>query len=161
MLYLIAALLCLAQPKHPQRYVWWAIALLLVVLGIGRLTNIEQIVTNAGRQAAVDNGWYNTRRPIQTSGIYGIVLGGGFAATCFFALVRRLRAPEVIAVLAAGCLLTLIGVRLISLHAVDAFLGRHLFSLFRLQLGWLAEMLLLICIGGAACWSALRSRCLL
>jgi hypothetical protein len=61
-------------------------------------------------------------------------------------------------VVATSCLLALIGVRLISLHAVDAILGRHLFGLFQLQLGWLLELLVLICIVGTAFWSALRWR---
>src|SRR5436853_594798 len=137
MLYLIAALLCLVQPNRPQRYIWWAIACLLFILGLSRLANLEQIVTDVGRQVAISHGWYNTRRPIQSIGIFGIVLGSGFMATCIFTFIRRLRAPEAIGILAMGCLLTLIGVRLISLHSVDAIVGRHLFGLFGLQLGWL------------------------
>ena len=55
-------------------------------------------------------------------------------------------------------LVTLIIVRLISLHSVDAIVDRHLFGFFGVQLGWLLEVLLVICIVGASFWSALQSR---
>lgn len=158
MLYLVAALLCFIQPSRPQRRFWWAIAFLLLILGVSRLANLEQIVTDAGRQAAIGYGWYNARRPIQATSIFGIVLWSGFITTCIFALIRHLRAPEAIGILAMGCLLTLISVRLISLHSVDAIVGRHLFGLFRVQLGWLLEVLMLICIVGASFWRTLQSR---
>jgi hypothetical protein len=152
MLYLIAALLCLARAGHPQRQVWWAIALVLLVLGLARLANLEQVATDVGRQIAISQEWYTSRRPIQSIGIFGIVLGSGLIAICIFALTRRLRAAEAIGILAAGGLVTLIAIRSISLHSVDALVGRHLFGLFGIQLGWLLEMLLLICIVGAALW---------
>jgi hypothetical protein len=158
MLYLVVALLCFIRPGRTHRHFWWAIAFLLLMLGISRLANFEQIVTNVGRQVAMSNGWYNTRRPIQSIGIFGIVLGSGFIATCVVAFIQRLRAPEAIGTLAIGGLLTLISIRVISLHSVDAILGRHLFGFFGVQLGWLLELLLLICIIAASFWRELQSR---
>jgi hypothetical protein len=158
MLYLIAALLCLIQPSRPQHRFWWAIACLLLMLGISRLANVEQIVTNAGRIAAMRYGWYNTRHSIQATSIVGIVLSIGLIITCIFAFIRHLRAPEAIGILAMGSLLTLVSLRLISLHSVDAIVGRHLFGLFGVQLGWLVEILMLVCIVGASFWSRLQSR---
>lgn len=157
MLYLIAALLCVARAGRPQRRVWWAIAFVLLLLGLSRLANFEQILTDVGRGVAIRYGWYNTRRPIQSLGIYGILLGSGLIASCLVVFFRRVRAPEAIGILAMGCLLTLIVVRLISLHAVDAIVGRHLYGLFSIQLGALLELLLLICIVAASFWSKLRA----
>jgi hypothetical protein len=126
MLYFIVALLCFIRLGRPHRRFWWPIALLLLVLGLSRLANFEQIVTDLGRQMAMSYGWYNTRRPIQSIGIFGmIVLGSGGIVTYMLTRFRRLRAPETIGSLGVGCLLTLISVRLISLHSVDNILDRH------------------------------------
>src|SRR5689334_13057407 len=143
MLFLIAALFCLVRPGRPQRPFWWAIALLLLLLGLSRLANFEQIVTDVGRGVAIRYGWYNTRRPLQSMGIFGILFGCGVIVTCVLARFQRLRAPECIGLLAAGCLLALIGARAISLHSVDNILDRHMYNV---QVGWLLEALISIWI---------------
>jgi hypothetical protein len=150
MLFLIVALLCLIRPGRPQRPFWWAIACLLLMLGLSRLANFEQIMTDFGRGIAIRYGWYNTRRALQSTGIFGILLGGGVLVTCILARFQRLRAPEVIGFLAVGCLLTLIGIRSVSLHSVDNILDLHILGA---QVGWLLETLILFWIVGALFWS--------
>lgn len=153
MLFLIAALLCLVRPGRPRRPFWWAIALLLLLLGLSRLANFEQILTDAGRGLAIRYGWYSTRRPIQSMIVYGLLFGSGVIVTCVLACFQRLRAPEALGLLAVGCLLTLVGVRAISLHAVDNILDRHMFGV---QVNWFLEALILIWIAGALLWKEPR-----
>ena len=153
MQFLIVALLCLVLPGRAQRPFWWAIACVLLLLWLGRLANFEQIVTDFGRGVAISYGWYSTRRSVQFMGIFGLMLGSGVIVTCMLARFPRLRAPEALGFLAAGCLLTLIGVRSISLHSVDNLLVRRVLGL---RVGWLLEALILVSIAGAVFWSKSR-----
>jgi hypothetical protein len=155
MLFLIVGLLCLVRPGRPQRPFWWAIAALLLVLGLSRLANFEQIVTDFGRGVAISYGWYNTRRSLQSMGIFGILIGSGVVIIYMLARLQRLRAPEAIGLLAIGSLLTLILVRSISLHAVDNILDLHIRGV---QVGSLLEALIMIWIIGAAFWKESQPR---
>jgi hypothetical protein len=123
------------------------------MLGLSRLANFEQITTDVGRQVAISNGWYNARRSFQSIGIYGIILGSSGIISFMLARFQHLRAPEALGIVSLCCLLTLIGVRLISLHSVDHIVGRHINGV---QLGWLLELLFLVCIVGASFWRVLR-----
>jgi hypothetical protein len=84
-------------------------------------------------------------------GIYAVLFASGVLITGVLARRQRLRAPEGIGLLALGCLLTLIGVRAISLHSVDNILDRHIRGV---QVWWLLEALILIWIVGASLWKA-------
>lgn len=101
---------------------WFATSGLLFVMAAGRVSNVSALLTDIGREQARSGGWYDVRRWLQVWVIGAVA--ALWAAT--LALVvwratepRRRYLPTAIVVFTLVCY---VGVRLISLHQVDALL---------------------------------------
>ncbi len=103
---------------------WWLTAGFLVTLALGRAGDIGSLISELGRGRAVDEGWYGSRRPLQTAVVVG--LGGAWFVTvsiaCWKTPERRRRylpvGLMVVTLAAYGA------IRVVSLHQVDAVLYR-------------------------------------
>jgi hypothetical protein len=101
---------------------WWALAVLLLALGLARDLGLEGDLTQAGRHFARSEGLYPDRRPAQRLAIEVLVAAAaaiGAAGLVFRgARWRRYRLPFSVTV--ALCCYVL--VRAVSLHDVDLLL---------------------------------------
>jgi hypothetical protein len=117
---------------------WFITAGLFVIIAVGRAIDLGQWITQLGRGEAVSHGWYNHRRKIQ------VALVGAIGLTCVIAVVlamlrlparRRRYLPAAVVVFSLLCFQ---GVRLVSLHQIDALLYRR--HIAGIQVGTVLEL---------------------
>ena len=104
---------------------WFLTAALLLIMAIGRMADVGGWIAELGRREAVDAGWYTHRRRYQA-----LVVGSVAAFWCVIVLVALWRVPErrrryLPAAVVAFSLICYAGIRLVSLHQVDAVLYRR------------------------------------
>lgn len=135
---------------------WFATGGLLSVMAAGRVSNVSDLLTDIGREQARSGGWYDVRRWLQVWVIGAVA--AAWAATV--ALVvwratepRRRYLPTAIVVFTLVCY---VGVRLISLHQVDALL--HHRGVRGLTDGAFIEVGLLLSILALSAWQFPRAR---
>jgi hypothetical protein len=123
---------------------WFTTGALLLSMALARASNASEILTDIGRAQARSDGWYETRRVLQ-AWVIGIVTAV-WALTVTFAVWRvperrRRYLPTAIAVFTLVCF---VGIRLISLHQVDALLHDH--DLGGVTVGAVVEIALLVSV---------------
>lgn len=134
---------------------WFATGGLLLVMAAGRAGNVSHLLTDIGRAQARSDGWYDVRRWLQ-AGVIGAV-AAVWAATVALAVWRtterrRRYLPTAIVVFTLVCY---VGVRLISLHQVDALL--HHRGVRGLADGAVVEVGLLLSIIVLSAWQSPRA----
>lgn len=119
---------------------WFTCAVVCAILAVGRAADWGDLVSEVGRRDARAAGWYDQRRDLQV-----LVVGGVLAVSALAALAVLWRAlthdrvrylPLMLVVLG---LAAYVGVRLASLHQIDALL--HNRSVDGLQVGAVLELL--------------------
>lgn len=103
---------------------WLATGLLILALGLARVSGFADLATDIGRDQARSEGLYEARRPLQA--LLVAVIACGWLAVTGLAIWRvperrRRYLPSMLVVVA---LLAFAAVRAISLHAVDTVLYR-------------------------------------
>ena len=143
-LYAAVAIMCLLAARDTGRFprtraVWIAIALLFVFLATSRAMALEDSLRHAMRLWLQGAGEYGDRRSLQAPIAAALIGLGGLAMLAV--LIRRPPAqPDAVgrrtrwASYAAAAMIGLVGLRLISLHAVDALLYGPL------RLNWLIDI---------------------
>jgi xanthine/uracil permease len=129
---------------------WFATGALLLVMAVGRASNVSDLLTELGRERARSGGWYEVRRSLQ-AWVIGTV-AAVWAVTVAIAVWRvpdrrRRYLPTVIVVFTLVCF---IGIRLISLHQVDALL--HNRDVGGVTIGAVIEVGLLILVVAVTAW---------
>jgi hypothetical protein len=114
------------RPIVPSRDFWptfWSItAALLAVMALGRAAEIGELVSEFGRREAREEGWYEIRREYQAAAVASI--GAIWMVSVVVAVWRvperrRRYLPAAVAVFSLVCFA---GIRIVSLHQVDALL---------------------------------------
>lgn len=113
-----------AGSVHPERAtlaLWGSVAILLAILFANRLFNLQALATIAVRCAALAEGIYEGRRPLQVAAIAVAVVCAGLA----FAILslRRRTADERLALAGIVALAAFVAARSVSLHGIDGYLG--------------------------------------
>lgn len=141
------------QRRQPawHRRAWLLLAILFALLVAMRLLNVEELLRENLRELLRVDAAYDNRRDFQQPLAAAVVGLGGLAGLMLFAWVLRKlpgrRNLAVLAGLAAGAgMLTLVALRLISLHAVDAWLYGPL------KLNWVADVGFCLVTAVAAGW---------
>lgn len=156
--YLVTALLCsvcgilalrvpYACKLHRHRWLWWSLALILLLLGINKQLDLQSWFTAVSKQLALSQGWYQQRRTVQREFIIGLI----FAALILVIFLgekmgtewKKFRLP----LLGLIFLCSFIIVRATSFHHVDQMLG---WQLARWRINWLLELGGIACIAGGA-----------
>lgn len=110
---------------------------LLLLLGMNRHWDLLNALTSYSRLMAMREGWYNTRRLAQ----FDLIVGLGVVALLLLLLTawgfRTILRNHWLPLVAAIGLLTYIGVRTVSLHAVDAII---LDRMLGVPLDWIIEL---------------------
>ena len=129
---------------------WFATGGLLLIMAIGRVSNVSNLLTELGRERARSGGWYDVRRSFQ-AWVIGAV-AAVWAVTVVVAVWRvperrRRYLPPAIVVFTLVCF---IGIRLISLHQVDALLRNR--DVREITIGAAIEVGLLLLVLVASAW---------
>jgi hypothetical protein len=138
-----------------ERRSWLAIAVVLLLFGLGKVFNLEEYLLDRIRFVAQRQHWYDWHKSIQL--VWLLVLAS-ITVACFLTLPSRLRSNSVngrVAIIATGQLAASIAVRCASIHVVDEWV---IFPIAGLRLGWWIEAMALIVIGVAAGTSRVRTR---
>jgi hypothetical protein len=118
---------------------WFVTAGLFLLVVVARATDLGGWATALGRDEAVAQGWYSHRRKIQAL-VVGSIGAAWFltvvAALLRFPVRRRRYLPAAIVVFTLMCLA---GIRLVSLHQIDAVLYRR--SIGGVKIGALTELI--------------------
>ena len=133
--YIICAGVCLVVWRAERRSLspdradlwprfWLATTAFLVLLGAARALGIQDLLTEAGRQQARTDDWYEARRGLQVVGI--VTISGFWLATCGLAVwkVPERRRRFLPAFLVTTGIAAFAAVRAVSLHHVDSLLYR-------------------------------------
>jgi hypothetical protein len=136
---------------------WFATGALLLVMAVGRASNVSDLLTDIGRSRARSGGWYEMRRSLQAPviGVVGAVWAVTIAVTVWRAPERRRQyLPTAILVFTLVCFA---GVRSISLHQADALL--HTRVVRGVTVGAVIEVGLLVLVAVVSAWCApIRAR---
>ena len=139
----IAAVLVFRAARGADRRLWFWTGMLLAALTLGKLFDLQSLVTGTGRCLAMLNGLYDLRRPLQAAAVLALILLSG-AATL---LTLRHRQGNALLICGLGLLLTFLAIRALSFHPVDALLSQRPLGL---PLSRLTEVLALLPIIHAA-----------
>ena len=134
---------------------WFATGGLLLVMALGRGSNVSDLLTDLGRQQARSGGWYEVRRALQAwvIGAVATVWAITVAVAVWRVPERRRRyLPTAIVVFTLVCF---IAVRMISLHQVDALL--HDRDVRGVTVGAIVEICLVSLVVAASAWRFPRS----
>jgi len=138
-----------ADPKRWPMF-WFATGGLLLAMAAGRASNVSDLLTDIGREQARSGGWYEVRRSLQASVIGAVA--ATWAVTVAVAVWRvperrRRYLPTAIVVFTLVCFA---GIRLISLHQVDAVLhNRHVRDV---TIGSIVEVAILLLVVIVSAW---------
>jgi hypothetical protein len=117
---------------------WFVTAGLFLLVVLARATDLGGWATALGRDEAVAHGWYSHRRKVQALVVGSIGVAWFLvvvAALLRFHVRRRRYLPAAIVVFSLMCLA---GIRLVSLHQIDAVLYRR--SIAGVKVGALMEL---------------------
>lgn len=138
--------------QHHERWVWRALLVGLVVLGINKQLDLQSALTEFGRITAYRQGWYENRAQIQQAFIAGMAILGLTLLAALTCLAWGTH-PAALSALAGGCvLLVFVVIRVASFHQVDQLLHAVLAG-FRFN--WIMEMGALVWISMSA-WQRAR-----
>jgi hypothetical protein len=121
---------------------WFFTAALFLVMGLGRASHLAGLIADLGRREAVTAGWYGQRWEFQSLAVAVIaLLWLVLVITALWRMPAR-RSRYLPAALVTASVVCFVGVRLLSLHDIDALLYRLQFA--GVELGELTEMALLV-----------------
>jgi hypothetical protein len=131
---------------------WFLTAAVFAAMAVGRATALADVVADVGRREAIAVGWYEGRRRYQV-----MVVGALFGAWFVTVVVALWRVPERRRRYLPMALLTITivcfaGIRLISLHQIDAVLYRR--QVMGVKIGALVELFLLAIAAAVALWGS-------
>jgi hypothetical protein len=165
LVYLVAAWLCarnarssaalaeaggrrIAEARSRRRF-WLVLAVLLLLLGLTRQLDLQQLAANMMRALFRSEGIYGERSGLQLGLIVAIGVFGTVGLLIALLSLRRAEPSVLAALLGAATLVLFTVIRTISLHDIDQFLNRGV-GLPRLRVNSLIELglLALVVIAG-------------
>lgn len=164
LVYMLAAALCLRAGFRDWRAarLWLAFSVLLILFGIAKPLQLQELITSIGRQWAIGDGWYAGRKDFQETLVFLVPFAAIMLVAFVQVLVRRqspqLRTTAITFVLLCG----FIGVRTTSFHDIDSLLYTPIFPAapFSPRLSDLIELAAIsfIALNAAAARPSRRSR---
>ena len=133
LVYFAVALFCLkaatsAGLKQSDKTFWIFLTFFLIALGINKQLDLQSLLTQIGRNIAIEQGLYEYRRAIQAVFIIFIGLLGIICTTILLRTYRK--ADRAIKIAFAGCIIlfTFILIRASSFHHIDLYINVKLVS---------------------------------
>lgn len=161
-MYLLAAFLCLRAffcsqrslfpdiIKKKSRIFWAFLFIIMLFLACNKQLDIQTYITAVGREVAHAQGWYEQRRTIQKEVVITLILISLLFLFYMFYMVYNLPTANKIAMIGALFTFAFIGMRALSFHHVDHYVGRVI-------LGVKMHVLIEICGGVIVSLGALLS----
>lgn len=155
-LYLVTAFLCwrvarrlgsIGAGVRSEAFVWAAIAILFLALGINKQLDLQSALAEIGRHIALRQGWYERREIVQLYFIEGVAAVCLLATATLVVLIRNAPTAAWLAVLGTGVVLAFVAIRAASFHHVDRFIGT---TVLGLRWNWILEIggILIVLIAG-------------
>ena len=127
----------LSQSQGSERIFWWVLALGLTALGINKQLDLQSALTEIGRIAASQQGWYAKRREVQIQFIYGVATFACVIAFAMGVLARKHPLGTKLALLGSVFLLAFVVIRAASFHHFDQFIRNEYLGF---QMNWILEI---------------------
>jgi hypothetical protein len=126
------------QPTiQKQKAFWLVMAFTMFALGINKQLDLQSFLTDIGRYYAIQNGWYEHRKIIQSIFITAIVV----TSACFMMFLiwyfRDTLKYNGLAICGLCLLASFIAIRASSFHHVDIFINTTILSL---RINWIIEL---------------------
>jgi hypothetical protein len=102
---------------------WAGLSLMLLLLGINKQLDLQSLLTEIGRIAARDEGWYEGRHTVQVAFIILLLLLGAWALRALWLFARGHLRETRLALLGALGLVLFVAIRAASFHHVDLIIG--------------------------------------
>ena len=145
LLYLKAAFI--TKNDKSIKIFWFSLTFFLVFLGLNKQLDLQTLFTLIGRNLAIEQGWYESRRIIQIGFIVFIGLIG--TSGLIFLFNKYKSTTFEIKIVLTGCIIlfSFILIRASSFHHMDIFINTRLASV---KMNWLFELggLAIIGFGG-------------
>ena len=138
-----------------ERRLWLAMAILLVLLGLGKQLDLQVPLTGLGRSLARSGGWYESRKAVQAAFVALLALASLGAGAVLLRWTRRSGRFVKIAALGASLLFAFIVARAASIHQVDRWVTREVGGV---RIGWWLELAGIAVIGLSAVAYRFRRR---
>jgi hypothetical protein len=154
-LYFVAVILCWQASSAStialrERRIWRFIALLFIALGVNKQLDLQSALTDLGRIAAFEQGWYDHRRIVQLDFIEAVGAICALTALAMLFVARAASAPCWLAILGTSIVLGFVLIRAASFHHVDVFINE---TALGLKWNWILEMGGISIVILAALWS--------
>lgn len=133
--------------RDREELFWGLLALLLAFLAVNKQLDLQSLLTASARCLAIEQGWYENRRPVQLAFIAAVAASAALAGICGAFLMRR-SLPRVGLALAGLCLLLgFVLIRAAGFHHVDRLISTEVLSV---RANWVLELsgLALILVAG-------------
>ncbi|MCA9652372.1 MAG: hypothetical protein H6712_04615 [Myxococcales bacterium] len=113
------------DPPGPARRagMWLGLAITMLCLGINKQLDLQTLLTELARVAAMSEGWYDNRRAVQLGFIGAFSITALAAAVGLWWVMRGHLADFRLALVGMVLLIVFVIVRATSFHHVDVFLG--------------------------------------
>ena len=133
--------------KKSIKNFWLFLAFFLIALGVNKQLDLQSLLTQIGKDIAVEQGWYKNRRIVQLSFIILIGLVGVTALTFLIKTYRNTHSAVKITLTGCIILFSFILIRASSFHHMDIFINLKLIGI---KINWLLELggLAIIGLGG-------------
>jgi hypothetical protein len=105
---------------------WAGLSLMLLLLGINKQLDLQSLLTELGRIAARDQGWYEGRRAVQVAFILLLVAAGAWGLRALWLFSRGHLAQLRLALIGALGLVCFVAIRAASFHHVDLLIGTEI-----------------------------------
>ena len=138
---------------HRRRLVafWWITTVALVLLGLNKQLDLQSWFTQAMRDLAKDQGWYEARRQYQVGFILALGAIGALGTVTMAILLRHVLPRIGVALLGLSVLVTFVVARAASFHHLDALLHAGPFALnWWAEFGGIALIAVNACTAGRA-----------
>ena len=125
------------QEYRTNQFIWWLIALILLFLGINKQLDLQSWLTVTGKNLAIKEGWYESRRIIQ--GIFIVTLSIfilAFMITITW-LMKNNRSNARWGLIGLSFLSSFVIIRGASFHHVDKLIS---FAPVGIRVNWILEL---------------------
>jgi hypothetical protein len=114
---------------------WAGVGVVMITLGINKQLDLQTYFTEAMRDLALAEGWYEDRRRYQVAFIAALCLAGVLASGIVVLALRHVLGEVLGGALGLVLITTFVLVRAASFHYVDRLLGAG-----KLRLNWVLEL---------------------
>lgn len=132
-----------------EAFIWTAIAILFLALGINKQLDLQSALTEIARVLARAQGWYERRGKVQMAFVAAVVAVCLVAAIIVLFMIRRAPAITWLAALGTVMVLVFVLIRAASIHHIDLIIGS---TVLGLRWNWILEIGGILTVMTAGWW---------